>query len=200
MSVLVVFPRLLGIILGLSRWNFSQPLNYFWQIMHDMRCGGVYLFFMKSKSPVGEPSVKLSTGHAYNTVLHSSSLPLGWAPSRGLLLKYSLLKIWETKLGKQGSYWKCHICSVKFLAKQVLNDAWAFSAQHLRALQTASPTAFSCEMFWVTDGGNRNVIQSFLCWHTGLKEGGDDLTGSASLLYSWPIHQSLCPLALNPKI
>lgn len=152
------FPHTTGIILVLSRWNFSQPPNYFWQIMHGIRCGGLYLFFIKSKSPVEEPSVKLSTGCAYNTVLLSSSLPSGWALSRGLLLEFDLLRIWETKLGKQGSYWKCHICSVKFLAKQVLNDAWAFSAQHLRALQTASPTAFSREVFWVADGGNCNVI------------------------------------------
>lgn len=152
------FPPTTGIILGLSTWNFSQPPNYFWQIMHDMRCGGLYLFFKKSESPVEEPSVKSSTGCAYNTGLLSSSLPFGWALTRGLLSEYGLLRIWETKLGKQGSYWKCHICSVKFLAKQVLNAAWAFSAQHLRALQTASPTAFSREMFWVADGGNYNVI------------------------------------------
>lgn len=42
------FPQTTGIILGLSRWNFSQPPNYFW---HGMRCG-LYLFFIKSKSPV----------------------------------------------------------------------------------------------------------------------------------------------------
>lgn len=33
--------------------------------------GGLCLFFIKSKSPVAEPSVKLSAGCSYNTVLLS---------------------------------------------------------------------------------------------------------------------------------
>lgn len=66
-----------------------------------------------------------------------------------------------------------------------LRSTWSFSG--------CQPPAFSCEMLRVADGGSCSVIQSFLCWHAGLNEGDDDLTGAASLLSSAPSTSLLAP-------
>lgn len=136
------FPQTIAIAAVLSRWNFSQSLNYLWQIMHGTRCGGLYLFFVKSKSPVGEPSVKLSAGCAYNTVLLNSLLLWGMSYKQGPSLRIRLAEDPGNKAWETGQLLKLSYLLSKVPGKASFKWCSSFFCAALRASQAASLLRF----------------------------------------------------------
>lgn len=135
-----------------------QSVNCFWQTTHGTRCSGLYLFFIKSKSPVEEPSVKLSPGCAYNTVLLSSPLLFGISHEQG-------------PFSQDKAFWGCGeqslgnrvVMEMWYLLSKVPGKAhckWCWSSPCPAALGAAQAAA-SCVFMWNAECQMEETVVSY---------------------------------------